>query len=302
MQSPPICHRSGGPGDRVPVGDGSRSPRSPTLTGDAMAPKKTRLSARTTSHGGLSKELPRDDGWLIMTLVPNRAGDMPITRASIDEFRTWLRQRRAFEFPTFIRTATFDQVRSEFRSIRFNDAPRPDLPPYSQLGRAYGDGSGIFATKYPGDERGDFLEIEDERLLGDVIDSLLLLGAHAVERALTGGDAVVLTELLGSGTIPMVLTGYDVLPRPDQLEGSVRLVGSTPVSQRMMSLEDISMPGPALIRAARPIVADLFSCFGIPEPAQASDGGVLHLRRFSRGAGQQVRDWADSHGVAVEFS
>ena len=248
-------------------------------------------------HREMAEELSNADGWLIVSLVPNRAGNMAITAPSIEEYRVWVNRRRSLEFPAYMRTAMFGQVRADFRSVRFSDAGKSDLPPYSQQGRMYEDGSGTLATKYPVDERGDFLEIADEVLLGDVINSLLLLGAHAVERSLTGGDAVVLAQLFGSPIASMVLTGWDGV-RSDQLDGSVRVSVATPRSRHMVSLEDIATPGQALLRAARPIVADLMSPFGIPESRQLTEDGVIALRLLpSSGSRQQVQGWAEQHGV-----
>ena len=243
------------------------------------------------------------DAYLVVSVVPNRPGRMRIARETLEEYRVWVNQRNS-DFAAYIRSNTYGQVRADYRSIRFSDAAQLGDPPYSQQGRMYDDGAGSFVTQYeerirslrgPEPEKAGRIEIPDEMLLADVVNSLQLLGAHAVQRTLTGGDAVVLAQLVACTAMPAVLTQFRT-HFPDVLQGSVRVDGDTPLSRHMVGLEDIATPGPALLRAARPILVDLMSAFGIPAPDQLPEDGSIDLRFFYQG-GQEVKKWAERYGV-----
>jgi hypothetical protein len=164
------------------------------------------------------------------------------------------------------------------------------------------DGSGSLGTQYSIGSKGntgfspaEYVDIWDEELVADLVNSLRLLGAHTVEWGLTGGAAVVFAQILAEkprmgGSRPAVLTQKRT-HFAGMLEGSMPIYDLTPLSRHMVTLEDIAVPGPELLRAARPIVVDLMSPFGIPAPDQLPEGGGIDRQHFRQAGTPNVVPW-----------
>jgi hypothetical protein len=249
-------------------------------------------------HSAFVKELPTaEEGWLVLTLVPNRAGNMPISRSSVEKYQNWLNRGDDGSFPAHGRSWPRRYTRADYRSIRFADGHRPYNPAYSLQGRMYQDGSGVIAARYDADERRDFLEIVDEMLIGDVINCLLILGQHAVDRCFTGGDAIALAEFWSATGLSIILTGLGRDDRVEQLEGSIDVEVSTERSNHTVSLENVASAGPGLLLVARLILCDLMSPFGVPEPRQLSEDGRINLRSITPNFKSAMQGWAYTYGV-----
>jgi hypothetical protein len=65
----------------------------------------------------------------------------------------------------------------------------------------------------------------------------------------------------------------------------------------VVDLAEVAIRGPAGVRAARMLVADLMSAFGLPEPDQISEDGTLVLTAFHPDRAGQVQAWAQRNGV-----
>jgi hypothetical protein len=99
----------------------------------------------------------------------------------------------------------------------------------------------------------------------------------------------------------MLLTGQGRDGVIDQLDDSVRVHVATERSQHMVSLVDVASSGPGLLLAARMILCDLMSPFGVPEPRQLSEEGAINLRLVTQTFKQPMKDWADAHGALYTF-
>jgi hypothetical protein len=252
-------------------------------------------------HRAMAEVLPHtEEGWLQLTLVPNRIGHMKLSRASVQEYENWLNRADDGAFPGFGRSSSKRYAQTAYRSIRFTDGYRAEDPAYWQYGWMYTDGSVTLAARYSVEEGEDFLEIHEEKLLGDVVNGLLILGQHAVERTFTGGDAVLISQFWAALGLPMLLTGMGRDRIPEQLGGSIRLTTASERSQHTVSLEDISTPGAGLVSVARMVLCDLMSGFAVPEPRQLTEEAAIKLHTISDGQKPAVKGWAENYGAPLE--
>lgn len=305
-----------------PVRTRPRRPR-PMSDAEIAAVYRDRL---TTSHtqartlddlrAAALKHLHVDERpWLIMSLAPDELGTLDLKRGVDRDYATWLNRAAGEQLPSLLRAPL--TASPGFRSVLVSDGDVPGGPPDRLWGELRVDGSGVLAFGY-GDvtvadkaddestngqstngestEPVEPTEINDEDFVNDIVNMLAILAEHAYHRSGTSGEAAIEAQVVSSEEAPMVLAdGRSHVPGP--MAGTRQISEPTGISRRVVGLAEVAMRAPERVRAARALIADLMSAFGVPEPDQISEQGTLVLTAFHPDRVSQVQAWAQRNRV-----
>ena len=231
--------------------------------------------------------------WLVVALVPERAGQLEISQASYTAFQVWASQAPSLEvndrffhwevgFNRYTADAGSGAGASEW--VRFE---------------AHSDGSGVNAiqvTDENGSLTGVISQLGDNTLVAGVLVGLRLLGKNAEENAHAFGPALIRAELVAAspaaGVVALPITGVGPFPRPrnvgvDQLQPVV--VSTT--------IEELTSESRSTLVAAASVINKLAQQFGVAEAAMLRRNGTLDPIPWDRFLFQYLRRWAVDAGV-----
>ena len=136
--------------------------------------------------------------------------------------------------------------------------------------------------------------VDDEDVVGDVINGLGVLARHA---DMTGavGDLCVGSQILTNYEMSLARLG---LPGRRVIRETRPVWTDTPIGKRTAPIEAVVVPGPSLVALTRNVTSDLFSPFGLPQPLQITVDNKLD-RRFFADQGRQAAHWAKQAGVRI---
>ncbi|WP_345529458.1 ATP-binding protein [Nocardioides endophyticus] len=250
--------------------------------------------------------LRRDRPWVVVTLVPDVAGDLALTTESVHRFRESILNQEAWSVtPMSVR---FQRADVGWRRLRADgstseDASRAQSSRWVSI-ELHADGCGSYALQVPDlrersqsvpEIRHEATLINDESLVAAVLTGLTRLGRHAEDAAASGGCIVgtrVLSEDLKSGVaIGHVRRGF-AQSRSTNVVPSIAAIGAA-------ALDDLANPGPDLVRLAARMCDELAQGAGIPELGQLSTEGEVRHRYWSHQAWPMVEAWAASHAIPV---
>lgn len=248
-----------------------------------------------------------DAPWIVVTLVPDLAGDLTL---SSDVYRTFRQQ--ISDQPAMVMGSGRSFYRTRVGRRRLLADGTSD---YSPLARRvslelHTDGSGVYGIHVPdlGEwQQRQLLPTEGEpqpQIVGDewialgVMSGLLHLAQHARDRAAAGGTALVRAQLFPVSA-----------EQPTEI-GSNRVVGVAPRSTHALTvapvpgeaaapLDELAEPGPSLVATAALLIDELGQAFGIPEMGQLTRDGRLRRRSWDNSQQAEIIDWANSHGIQV---
>lgn len=252
----------------------------------------------------LTRLNPSEMPWVVISLVPDLAGEMLISSESFRAFCAEVKGKR----PTILSGG--------IRIHRASVGPRRLLADGTTDGsplakwislEMHADGSGVCGIavrnlahppqyeRDQDDRQSQPQMLEDEAIAVAVVSGLLHLGEHARERAAAGGNAVVRAQLWPVSNLrPTRLGQRRQMGFTDAL-GDKILDTPPPPAQTAAALDELT-PGPTLVKAAAALINEIGQAFGVAEMGQFSLDG--HLRR-PYWSDTQALTWAELHGIEV---
>lgn len=248
-----------------------------------------------------------DQVWVVVSLVPELAGELVLNQAALDMMRSEMMGRQPLIMPDGLswkrvsigpRRILADGTWDNSRRARYLSA---DL---------HYDGAGTFASFVlrsrqrggsPSPDEPEARQINDELIVNGILSGLRFLARHARDRAAAGGNALIRAQLYPvSGQQPLTLT-YDRGPARgfgDSL-GDRTLAKTGRPAERVAPLDAIATDGPDLVAATYLLATDVFQDFGCAEAAQLTSDGRVRLRYWQEGLRRQVNRWATEAGITT---
>ena len=245
--------------------------------------------------------------WVVVTLVPDLAGDMTLSRDVYLRFQ----QQIMGQTPTVVSNGTSILRARVGRRRLLADGTMDNSPLANAVSlELHTDGSGVYGVRVANlNERGwralppDEGEpqpqlVSDEWIALGVISGLLHLARHARDRAAAGGTALVRAQL-----VPVSPDRPTEVGHSRQFSGQSRSTHALTVapapSEAAVPLDDLAEPGPALVTAAALLVDELGQAFGVPEMGQLTRDGRLRRPYWGHSWQPQMVTWASNHGIGV---
>lgn len=246
-----------------------------------------------------------DQVWVVVSLVPDLAGELVIDQAALSAARVELMGQHPLIMPTGLqwlrigigrRRILADGTRSNSRLARFLSTDLHD------------DGAGVFAVSVlgrrspqgvPSAGEPEVRQVNDESVVNGILSGLRFLARHARDRAAAGGNALMRVQLYPVGPQqPLELAYYRGLGGfGDSLGDRIMTEAVTP-PERVAPLDALASDGPALVTAAHLLATDLFQEFGWAEAAQLTSDGRVRLRYWGQWQAS-VEQWATNAGVTI---
>jgi hypothetical protein len=253
-----------------------------------------------------------NDPWILVSLMPDLAGDLQISSQLLRDFREQTINREAWMVTPM--GVGFRRVQVGHRRLlangNMNESPQADWVSaeyHSDGAGSYGlrlidlrerqrATSGLPASGEPVEK--DEL-IDDVMIAAGLLTGLIRLARHARERAAAGGSATVRVQILPSlegARIGIGHTRFHGLP-----DSSGHFVSPEDLQRGEASatVDDLADPGPELIRTAATLCDELGQVFGLAEQCQFTHEGEVRRLYWGGGSQQQVVTWAGRHGILV---
>ncbi|MFC6065963.1 AlbA family DNA-binding domain-containing protein [Streptomyces ochraceiscleroticus] len=260
----------------------------------------------------LSEIRNRNTPHLLVSLMPEIAGCMPINHDSFDRYGNELRTIQPF---LGRQDQPFATVRIGARRLIVEE-PRQ----YSTASRAelHRDGAAAWAiplrTRPITLEDGEIHSAEPDAVVHILMSALHFLGSHARDRAAATGTTYVSVWLLDEpSTHPKVLPMLSLpLPRrtpalPLRIDRydpreSEPIELSTQACKQATAhgtalLDDLADANVGLVQTAALLADELFQAFGIPEARPITQSGHLRRSEWQSSLLNQITAWATTHGV-----
>jgi len=270
---------------------------------DAARNQQDRLEA--VHSEGLDKLWTEDTAWLVATLVPDVADSMRLTNAALEAVDKWGHDLS----PELFTSTRFGSViinnravglRRILLSVNHMTAASLARGNYAQL---HLDGAGFAAVELV-NLRQDEQEAQIALgwLVAELLAMLAVLTRHAVDNAGVSGDGILQVELiepdrrLSKGR--RMRLGEERYPPSTTLtyiSGAVDL-DRLPPARHTIPIDAVASNPIELVAAARLLLADLTSGFGLAEPPQLTVDGQIDLQAFGTLQGA-ARAWSERHGL-----
>jgi hypothetical protein len=239
-----------------------------------------------------------DRTWLVVSLVPNSPGSLPISFDGLKEIEVWARAVPGADeildgfFTGWPATAGVGLERYTLTTL--SDAGKPTTEPHAVC---FTDGSASTATTIHHDEGGG-LQIVQQTAPAQVVlaanlvvcaaSSLRFAGRHAA-RAGARGDAVIHARLFG----PHSFLAFNHSGRAERYPHAFAVREAR--SSLTLPIAMLNGAPQEAFAATRHMLADIFNAYGCPEVPQIAQDGTLRTRYFPQG--YQVPQWAERRGV-----
>jgi hypothetical protein len=246
------------------------------------------------------------DSWVVVTLMPDVAGDFSITAASFEEFRRTGIGRAAI-VPVHVGLHRVRVGRQRF--LADGTSGSSPLARYASL-ELHTDGAGAYGLKL-GDFtaattwRADPNQPSEHRIVADegiavaVVSGLMRLAQHARDRTAASGNAVVRATLLPATAADSIAIGHDRRGFTDS-RSSVSAYQELVTSEAVAPLDDLASPAAPLVAAAATLIDQIGQAFGIPEMGQFGSDGSVRVRYWHPRDWQQgIVAWAERHNIVV---
>lgn len=248
-----------------------------------------------------------DQAWIVVSLVPELAGELILNQAALDMSRNEMMGRQPLILPVDL---SWQHVSIGPRRILADgNVDNSRRARYLSADLHY-DGAGTFASfvlrnrqsrGVPNPAEPETRQINDEMVVNGILSGLRFLARHARDRTAAGGSALIRGQLYPvSGQQPLVLT-YDRGPARgfgDSL-GDRPLTEAGPPAERVAPLDALAADGPDLTAAAYLLATDLFQQFGWAEAVQLTRDGRIRLPYWRAEWEPQVTGWAAEAGIAT---
>lgn len=254
----------------------------------------------------------RDENpWVLVTLVPDLAGDLRITSALVRDFREQTLNREAWTVTP--RGVSFRKALVGHRRL-LADGSMSDSPRASWVSAEYhADGAGAYGLRLADlrerhasasltapDEPAERNELLDDVMIAAaVLTGLIRLARHARDRAAAGGTALVRAQLLPSLDAAGIGIGHTRFHGFPETAGSIVSPDDVRHSDAASSLDDLADPGTELVRVAAALCDELGQVFGLAEQCQFTPDGEIRRRYWSGESQREVVAWAERHAIPV---
>ncbi len=261
--------------------------------------------AREIEADALNRLATTDDQmWIVVSLVPDLAGELVIDQAALNAARTELMGRQPLIMPTGAhwlrisigrRRLLADGTRDNSRMARYLSTDLHD------------DGAGAFGAfvliQGPPEvvstaEEPAIRWVNDEGVVNGILSGLRFLARHARDRAAGGGNALIRAQLYPAGRQQPLRLGCRRGGFLDPL-GSRIMTDAAPPSERVATLDGLAAGGRDLVSAAYLLASDVFQEFGWAEAAQLTRDGGVRLRYWNREWRPYVEQWAETAGIST---
>jgi hypothetical protein len=261
--------------------------------------------ARQVEADGLARlSTANDQAWIVVSLIPDLAGEAVTDQAALNAARAELMDHRPLIMPS---TLAWRQVTIGRRRLLADGAPSSSRPARWLSADLHDDGAGVFAADVlqpSSASAGSSADAPEPRLVAAdaIVNSLLsglrFLGRHARDRAAAGGNALVRAQLYPvSRQQPLELCQHR--------NGFVNALGTQvmtdlgAVPERVAPLDALADGGPALVSAAYLLATDIFQGFGYAEAVQLTRDGKLRLPYWSAEWQPHLQQWAADAGIST---
>jgi hypothetical protein len=248
-----------------------------------------------------------DQAWILVSLVPELAGDMLINQATLGAARSEMQGRQPLMMPVGLSWRRVSIGRRRILADGNMDSSRRAR--YLSADLHY-DGAGTFASFVLGGRPSQGApntagpvarQVNDEMVVNGILSGLRFLARHARDRAAAGGNALIRARLYPVGDQQPLELAYDRGPARgfgDSLgDKIITEVGST--LERAAPLDALATDGPDLLTAAYLLATDVFQEFGYAEAAQLTDDGRVRLRYWRQEWQPLMEQWATEAGVTT---
>ncbi len=243
--------------------------------------------------------------WIVVSLVPDLAGDFIIDAAALNTFRDGLINTDPLLIPAGI---AWQRVRVGRRRLVADGTIGEGEAARWVAAELHQDGSGAFAvvvpdlnqTQGPLSDPGRVRRIEDESAVIAVMSGLHLLARHARDRAAAGGNALLRVQIFPISAESQVQLGHQRgFANMGGTLGTQTLAEPLPASEYVASLDSITDVGPEIAAAACLLFTDFAQAFGYPEVLQLTRDGQFRRKYWSEPRQQAIQAWAAAGKVAV---
>lgn len=262
-----------------------------------------RLDRAAALENEIAARLGEESAWLVVTCVPELAGNLSITRSTFTAFDSEVRGRLMHPLA---RGAQFHQVGVGFERLTVSGTLRESDPhDWGVSAALYTDGSGVVATQLWDIRRGvqphdGSHTISDEALAASLVGSLQFLGSHARDRARAGGVCIVRARVATSPVVGNTYLGHVRTSFPDAFGRPIS--DWTPPATAYALIDDLADDGTPLIVAAQRLHVTLGHAFAVPELIQFTDDGKIRRPYWANVERSAVLAWADANGVEIDDS
>jgi hypothetical protein len=253
--------------------------------------------------------------WLAMALVPDRPGQVEISRAELERHRRWAEgwqpsapQSRIDLLATRAQTVGFRRliVSRQYQYHGVSEWEHCEVHP---------DGSSFLAVvigqppdQGTNDQLGNIViperdHVIDQGELGHaVIASLSMLSSQCVHFAGASGDATLISALISGGDADGRIDVRPLHLIEQTIVGPLRLPGSRPVnppsrSRRTIPLTAVATNPQELIATAHGVIGDILSEFGQGAWEGTDVTGALNPAGFGQRDAQLVEQWGRAVGL-----
>lgn len=244
-----------------------------------------------------------DQPWAVVTLVPDLAGDLTLSRDVYLTFQQQIKDTPA----TVVDTGTnFYRARVGRRRL-LADGTMDNSPLAKRVSlELHTDGSGFYGVTVATQQglQPNWTEprpqiVSDESIAIGVMSGLVHLARHARDRAAAGGTALVRAQIFPVSSDGPIEIGHS------RRFGSVQSLSSHPLTvaptpaEAAAPLDELAEPGPTLVEAAALLIDELGQAFGIPEMGQLTHDGRLRRKYWDDAWQQEIVTWASEQGIVV---
>lgn len=245
----------------------------------------------------------------MVSLVPDLPGNLDVTYALLQTFQQQTVSRSAYDIVDAAYGVSFQRASVGRRRLLADGAPHGSPKAKWASGEYHWDGAGAYSLAL-GDMRQRARNerpeehinqlVDDELTVLGILTGLRRLATHARDRAAAGGNALVRVHLLPSTGLRVgVEIGHSRSHGFCETRSQVALTEHIGAAETVASLDELAVPGPALVAVAARLVDELGQVFGIPEMGQLTREGEVRIRYWGRSNKERVLAWADAHGIAV---
>jgi Schlafen, AlbA_2 len=261
--------------------------------------------AREIEADALDRLATADDHvWVVISLVPDLAGELVVDQAALSAARTELMGQRPLIMSSSLgwrrvsigrRRLLADGAMDSGRLARWLSADLHD------------DGAGVFAAHVlspissgaaSSTGEPEVRRVIDESVVNGILSGLRFLARHARDRAAAGGNALVRSQLYPVNQQQPLKLGYNRSGFDDSLGTRIMTDAATP-PERVAPLEALASDGPNLVAAAYLLATDMFQEFGWAEAAQLTRDGGVRLPYWNREWQPHVEQWAATAGITT---
>jgi hypothetical protein len=241
------------------------------------------------------------DAWVVVTLLPDVPGDLPITAASSNEFQEPIIGTEPAIVPLGINLHRARVGRRRF--LADGTSGNSPLAQYASL-ELHADGAGAYGLVLPdfqamrmfGQDPDQPMNqvVNDEWIVVAVLSGLTRLAQHARDLTAASGNAVVRATLLPATSAESLQIGhgrFGIGESRSQVPRHQELV----TAEAVATLDSLASPGPELIKVAAALTDEIGQTFGIAEMGQLSRDGRVRRPYWNL----QTVEWAQRYQIEV---